>query len=73
MKLRIDNPLATGERAAKLKKAGELAMWHGKKAADMGRDELLMFIGLMCETQIFQGRQLHQAAENIQSLAERLS
>lgn len=68
-----EKSLAEGERALRLRRAGELALWSGKKAADMTRDELLMFIGLMCETQIFQGRQLHQAAENIQSLADKLS
>jgi len=72
MKMIVDNPMPSGERAAKLKKRGEMAMCYGKRATAMSRDELLIFIGLMCENQVSQGRQLQQAAENIQSMTHML-
>lgn len=61
-----------GERTAELKQRGELAQWYGVRAANMTRDELLMFVGEMCETLTFQGGQLAQAAKNIEALSEQL-
>jgi hypothetical protein len=55
-----------------LKERGENAEWYGVRAVDMTRDELLMFIGALCDTLNSQGRQLSQAAENIEALSEQL-
>ena len=61
------------ERGAELKQRGESAQWYGVPAARMTQDELLMFIGSLCETATFQGGQLAQAAKNIEQLSHILA
>ena len=61
------------ERGMNWKRRGEAATWYGTRAADMSRDELLMFIGCMCETLEFQGGQLAQVAKNTQALTDALA
>jgi hypothetical protein len=56
-----------------LKDRGENAEWYGTRAADMTRDELLMFIGALCDTLNGQARQLSQAAKNIEALTAQLA
>src|SRR5215510_10284474 len=53
-----------GERGAKWKAQGENAIWCGTPTVQMSREELLMFIGAMCDTLNGQGEQLAQAAKN---------
>lgn len=72
MNMTITETVKLMQQDEELKARGENAMWYGVRAADMTRDELLMFIGMMCETQVFQGGQLAQAARNIETLSAEL-
>lgn len=58
-----------GDRAKELKKKGEDAMLFGIRAADMTRDELLIFLGMAGETHIAQGEQMKQVSEMLHALS----